>query len=86
MARSASARRTGLPVITSNRSSSFCPIRKSAALCLIFCAGLVPSAHAQMKWTDKGFANVTVGGQTGSHTLETSTTFDLSQQESHRHR
>jgi Outer membrane protein beta-barrel domain len=53
------------------------PIRKSAALCLIFCAGLVPSAHAQMKWTDKGFANVTVGGQTGSHTLETSTTFDL---------
>ena len=30
-----------------------------------------------MKWTDQGFANVSVGGQAGSHTLATSTSFDL---------
>ena len=52
-------------------------IRKAAALCFIFCATVAPSASAQMKWTDQGFANISVGGQAGSHTLATSTTFDL---------
>src|SRR4029079_234299 len=28
-----------------------------------------------MKWTDKGFANINIGGQTGSHSVETTTTF-----------
>jgi outer membrane protein with beta-barrel domain len=43
----------------------------------MFCASVVPSASAQMRWTDKGFANVSLGGQAGSHTLATSTSFDL---------
>jgi hypothetical protein len=52
-------------------------IRKTAALCLMICAIVAPSASAQMKWTDQGFANVSIGGQAGSHTLTTSTSFDL---------
>src|SRR4030095_3786578 len=28
-----------------------------------------------MKWTDKGFANINIGGQSGSHDLATTTTF-----------
>ena len=52
-------------------------IRQAAALCLMFCATVAPSASAQMKWTDQGFAAISVGGQAGSHTLATSTTFDL---------
>ena len=43
----------------------------------MFCGLVAPTAHAQMKWTDKGFANVNVGGQVGSHNLETNTTFDI---------
>ena len=43
----------------------------------MICATVAPTASAQMKWTDKGFANVSIGGQAGSHTLATSTTFDL---------
>jgi hypothetical protein len=43
----------------------------------MFCATVALPASAQMKWTDKGFANVSIGGQAGSHTLATSTTFDL---------
>lgn len=42
----------------------------------MLCATVAPSAFAQMKWTDKGFANISVGAQPGSHTLATSTTFD----------
>jgi outer membrane protein with beta-barrel domain len=52
-------------------------IRKAAALCLTICATVAPSASAQMKWTDQGFANISIGGQAGSHTLATSTSFDL---------
>lgn len=36
-----------------------------------------PRAYAQMAWTDRGFANVTGGAQAGSHTLATSSTFDI---------
>jgi hypothetical protein len=53
------------------------PIRKAAVLCLVFCALLAPRAHAQMKWTDKGFANINIGGQSGSHNVETTTTFEV---------
>jgi hypothetical protein len=52
-------------------------IRNTAAMCLMFCAMVAPNVHAQMKWTDKGFANVSAGAQAGSHTLATSTSFDL---------
>jgi len=30
-----------------------------------------------MKWTDKGFANISIGGQAGSHDVATNTSFDL---------
>lgn len=50
---------------------------KAAVLCLAMCLTVVPKAHAQMTWTDQGFVNVTVGAQTGTHTLNTATTFDL---------
>ena len=50
-------------------------MRKAAVLCLVFSALLAPRAHAQMKWTDKGFANINIGGQSGSHNVETTTTF-----------
>ncbi len=46
-------------------------------LCLAMCAAVAPSAHAQMTWTDTGFVNVTGGFQAGSHTLTTSTPFQL---------
>ena len=48
---------------------------KAVVLCLVFSAFAAPRAHAQMKWTDKGFANINIGGQSGSHNLETTTTF-----------
>ena len=35
------------------------------------------SAVAQMKWTDNGYATLSVGGQAGSHTLTTQTDFTL---------
>jgi hypothetical protein len=50
-------------------------LKKTAVLCLAFCALAAPRAHAQMKWTDKGFANINIGGQSGSHDVETTTTF-----------
>jgi hypothetical protein len=50
---------------------------KAGFLSLALCAAVVPKAHAQMTWTDKAFVNVTVGGQAGSHTVATSATFDL---------
>jgi hypothetical protein len=30
-----------------------------------------------MKWTEKGFANINIGGQTGSHNVETNTSFEV---------
>jgi hypothetical protein len=36
-----------------------------------------PPAQAQMQWTDKGFATVSVGAQAPSRTLTTNTTFDV---------
>jgi hypothetical protein len=50
---------------------------KAGFLSLALCAALAPNAHAQMTWTDQAFLNVTGGAQTGSHTLATSSTFDL---------
>ena len=50
---------------------------KAGFLCLALCAGSASSASAQMTWTDKGFVNLTGGVQVGSHTLDTSTAFDL---------
>jgi hypothetical protein len=48
---------------------------------MLLVAGMVAAtAHgalAQMRWTDRGFVNVNVAGQTGSHDIEVSTTFDL---------
>lgn len=49
----------------------------AALLCLAFGAAAAPRAEAQMTWTDNAFVNVTGGAQTGSHTLATSTPFDL---------
>ena len=49
----------------------------------MFCATVAPSASAQMKWTDQGFAAISVGGQAGSHTLATSTTFDIYDEQAH---
>ena len=50
---------------------------KTALLCVVMCAAFAPRAAAQMTWTDKGFLNLTGGVQVGSHTLDTSRTFDL---------
>lgn len=50
---------------------------KAGFLCLALCAGFASNASAQMTWTDKGFVNVTGGVQVGSHTLDTSTNFEL---------
>jgi outer membrane protein with beta-barrel domain len=50
---------------------------KSAFLCVAICSAFAPAASAQMTWTDKGFVNLSVGVQVGSHTLDTTRTFDL---------
>jgi hypothetical protein len=50
---------------------------KAGLLCLAMCAAVAPNAHAQMTWTDTGFANVSGGFQGGSRTLTTATPFDL---------
>lgn len=50
-------------------------MKKAVVLCLAFCALAAPRAHAQMKWTDKAVANINLGGQSGSHDVETTTTF-----------
>lgn len=54
---------------------------KAGLLCLVMCAAVASSAHAQMTWTDTGFVNVTGGAQGGSHTLTTATPFDLYDEE-----
>ncbi len=38
---------------------------------------VAPDAQAQMQWTDKGFFNVTFGGQFPSQTLSAETTPDI---------
>lgn len=50
---------------------------KTGFFCVVICAAFAPRASAQMTWTDKGFVNLTGGVQVGSHTLDTSTAFDL---------
>lgn len=49
---------------------------KPAVMCLAMCAA-AGSAQAQMKWTDKGFANLSGGVQSGSHTVGTNPTFPI---------
>jgi len=58
-------------------------LKKAAVLCLVFCALAAPRAHAQMKWTDKGFANINIGGQSGSHDVTTTTTFTVYDEDAH---
>jgi len=58
-------------------------LKKAAVLCLAFCAFAAPRAYAQMKWTDKGFANINIGGQSGSHDVTTTTTFTLYEEDGH---
>src|SRR5262249_14889271 len=49
----------------------------SAAAVLALSAVMAPPAQAQVKWTDKGFANVSFGVQAPSHTLDTNNSFDI---------
>ena len=58
-------------------------MKKTAVLCLVFCALAAPRAYAQMKWTDKGFANINIGAQSGSHDLATTTTFVVYDEDAH---
>lgn len=58
-------------------------MKKTAVLCLVFCAFAAPRASAQMKWTDKGFANINIGGQSGSHDVATTTTFVVYDEDAH---
>lgn len=58
-------------------------MKKTAVLCLVFCALAAPRASAQMKWTDKAFANINIGGQAGSHDLATTTTFVVYDEDAH---
>ena len=36
-----------------------------------------------MKWTDKAFANINIGGQSGSHDVATTTTFVVYDEDAH---
>jgi len=58
-------------------------LTKTAVLCLAFCALVASSAHAQMKWTDKGFATFNIGAQSGSHDVATATTFVVYDEDAH---
>jgi hypothetical protein len=58
-------------------------LKKTAVLCLVFCAFAAPRAFAQMKWTDKGFANINIGAQSGSHDVATTTTFVVYDEDAH---
>jgi len=58
-------------------------LKKAAVLCLAFCALAATRAQAQMKWTDKGFANINIGAQSGSHDVETTTTFVVYDEDAH---
>jgi hypothetical protein len=48
-----------------------------AALATTLAVTVTPDAHAQMQWTDKGFFNVTFGGQAPSQTLSAETNPDI---------
>jgi len=52
-------------------------IMNAAVLCLAISAFGAPQAQAQMTWTDKGFFNLSGGAQVGSHTVATTSTFDI---------
>src|SRR5215510_12487798 len=50
---------------------------KAGILALSLCAAPRMVAAQSMQWTDKGYVSVNGGGQVGSHTLDTSSTFTL---------
>ena len=50
---------------------------KAGCLSLALCVVAAAPASAQMTWTDRAFLNVNFGVQEVSHTLDTSSTFDL---------
>lgn len=50
---------------------------KAVFLCVAMCAIAASPARAQMTWTDKGFFNVNLGAQAGSHDLSTTTNLDI---------
>jgi hypothetical protein len=52
-------------------------ITTAGVLALCLCAAPRIAAAQTMQWTDKGYATVSGGAQVGSHTLETSSNFDL---------
>ena len=51
-------------------------IFNAGLLCLAFCAAATP-AQAQVTWTDKGFVNVNVGLQAGTHDLSVTSPFEI---------
>ena len=52
-------------------------IMKAAVLALCLCAAPRLASAQQVQWTDKGYATLDAGAQVGSHTLNTSSTFPL---------
>src|SRR5918995_1142287 len=50
---------------------------KAGGVSLVLSVLAAAPASAQMTWTDKAFLNVNFGVQETSHTLDTSSTFDL---------
>jgi Outer membrane protein beta-barrel domain len=50
---------------------------KAGVLALCLCAAPRLVSAQTMQWTDKGYVSVNGGGQVGSHTIETTSTFTL---------
>lgn len=50
---------------------------KAGIFALSLCALAAPARAQQMQWTDKGFVSVNVGGQVGSHDLESTQSIPL---------
>lgn len=50
---------------------------KAGILALSLCALAAPARAQQMQWTDKGFVSVNVGGQVGSHDLNSTQSIPL---------
>src|SRR3954469_12578129 len=50
---------------------------KAGILALCLCAAPQIASAQTMQWTDKGYATLNIGGQVGSHDLDTNSTFPL---------
>src|SRR5690242_8473684 len=50
---------------------------KTALAAFLLCAVAAPASAQQLQWTDKAFVTANVGGQVGSHNLNSTTTFTL---------